>query len=57
MVRGAAEKGFPPEKTFVVTSHSEMAEKIRELIARDDVVFLKGSRLTGLDKVVDLLKN
>ena len=57
MVRGAAEKGFPPEKTFVATSHSEMAEKIRELIARDDVVFLKGSRLTGLDKVVDLLKN
>jgi len=53
MIEGAHAAGFPKERAVQVHSHKEMVHGIRALIKNGDLVFLKGSRRVGLDKVVD----
>lgn len=56
MIEGAVGKGLPPERAVVVSTHSEMVEKIRGVMKDRDLVLLKGSRKMGLEKVVESLK-
>jgi UDP-N-acetylmuramoyl-tripeptide--D-alanyl-D-alanine ligase len=56
LIQGALEKGFPPERAVRVHSHEDMVQRIKALIKGQDLIFLKGSRMTGLDKVVEGLK-
>jgi UDP-N-acetylmuramyl pentapeptide synthase len=55
MIRGALENGFPSDRAAVARSHEDMAERIRAIMQEHDLVLLKGSRGTGLDKVVRIL--
>jgi len=56
MIQGARSKGFPPEKSAIAADHHDMAERIMNAWESGDLVFLKGSRRVGLEKVVDHLK-
>jgi len=56
MIRGAVDKGFPQERAIRVKDHQEMGAKILEMMKPGDLVFLKASRRTGLDRVADRLK-
>lgn len=56
MLKGAVEKGFPPEKTIEVGSNHEMAEKISSIMSSGDLILLKGSRLVGLEQVAEGLR-
>ena len=55
MIEGAVDGGLLPERAVVVKTHGEMAEKIREVMKSRDLIFLKGSRKMGLEKVVESL--
>jgi UDP-N-acetylmuramoyl-tripeptide--D-alanyl-D-alanine ligase len=55
MIRGALENGFPSDRAAVAKSHEDMAERIRAIMQEHDLVLLKGSRGTGLDKVARML--
>jgi len=56
MIRGALQKGYPPERAIPVKDHQEMGAKLLEVMKSGDLVFLKASRRTGLDRVVHRLK-
>ena len=56
MIEGARGKGYPSDRSAVAKDHQDMADKIMEGWKTGDLVFLKGSRRVGLDKVVDHLK-
>jgi UDP-N-acetylmuramoyl-tripeptide--D-alanyl-D-alanine ligase len=56
MVQGALESGAPASRTRVVETHGEMAKAIGEGLREGDLIFLKGSRRMGLEKVVEKLK-
>ena len=56
MIRGAVDKGFPQERAICVKDHQEMGAKILEMMKPGDLVLLKASRRTGLDRVADKLK-
>ncbi len=56
MIEGAINKGFPRDRASIARDHQDMAEKIRGMMRKGDLIFLKGSRRVGLEKVVVLLK-
>jgi UDP-N-acetylmuramoyl-tripeptide--D-alanyl-D-alanine ligase len=56
MIEGARSKGYPSERSAVAEDHQDMAERIMKGWKRGDLVFLKGSRRVGLEKVADHLK-
>jgi UDP-N-acetylmuramoyl-tripeptide--D-alanyl-D-alanine ligase len=56
MIEGALRKGFPKEKTGTAGSHEEMAHVLRKAAREGDLIFLKGSRGMGLEKVGEILK-
>ncbi len=56
LIQGALAKGFPEERAVRVHSHEDMVQRIRALMTGRDLVFLKGSRRMGLDKVAEGLK-
>ncbi len=56
VVRGATEAGYPAERASTVGSRDELRERLQELMRPGDVVFLKGSRRMGLEKVAEALK-
>ncbi len=56
MIQGARDKGYPLEKSAIAEHHQDMAERITEGWKRGDLVFLKGSRRVGLEKVIDHIK-
>ena len=56
MLTGALNKGFPPHRTHESASHQDMAEKIRSVMKKGDLILLKGSRKVGLEKVSQTLK-
>lgn len=56
MIEGALEKGLPKERAIQVHTHRDMVRGIAALMKGRDLVFLKGSRRVGLDKVADALK-
>ena len=55
MVEGAISKGFPVGRAIVVSTHREMAEKLRDVMKKGDLILLKGSRKACLEKVVESL--
>jgi UDP-N-acetylmuramoyl-tripeptide--D-alanyl-D-alanine ligase len=55
MIQGALEKGFPSEQAAVAGSHEEMAKRIKDVMKKDDLVLLKGSRRSGLEEVARIL--
>ncbi len=56
MVKGALESGMSQNRVYVAETHEEMASKIMDEIRERDLVFLKGSRRIGLEKVVERIK-
>jgi UDP-N-acetylmuramoyl-tripeptide--D-alanyl-D-alanine ligase len=56
VIEGARKEGMVPAQTFHASDHGEMIDAIKAHAMRGDIVFLKGSRRVGLDKVVDGLK-
>lgn len=56
MLKGALEKGLPPERAVEAESHQDMAQKIGDAVEKGDLILLKGSRKIGLEKVFQGLK-
>jgi UDP-N-acetylmuramyl pentapeptide synthase len=56
MIEGARNKGYPSESSAIAEDHHDMAWRIMKGWKRGDLVFLKGSRRIGLEKVADYLK-
>lgn len=56
MVKGAIDGGLPAEDAVIVQSHEEMAETMMDRMRAGDLIFLKGSRMAGLDKVVNVFQ-
>ena len=56
MIQGAIHKGYPPERAILVKDHQKMGARIREVMKPGDLVFLKASRRTGLERVADGLR-
>lgn len=57
MIRGAIQNGLPREKTAIAASHEEMIRIFQTMLKNGDLVFLKGSRRVGLDRVSRGLRN
>jgi UDP-N-acetylmuramoyl-tripeptide--D-alanyl-D-alanine ligase len=57
MVKGAVESGLPLDRTEVIETHDQMLRRIRDEMRNGDLIFLKGSREVGLEKVVEGLKS
>ncbi len=56
MIQGALDKGFPRERAIRVKDHKAMGAKILNVMKPGDLVFLKASRRTALDRVADRLR-
>ncbi len=56
MIKGAVESGISSNRAHVVKSHDEMVTKIKDEIREGDLIFIKGSRKMGLEKVVEGLE-
>jgi UDP-N-acetylmuramoyl-tripeptide--D-alanyl-D-alanine ligase len=56
MREGALEAGFPKERAIIVKSHHDMITGINNVMGKGDLILLKGSRMMGLEKVVQGLK-
>ncbi len=57
MIEGAISNGVPSAGAVAVNTHKEMAQKLRKEMKKDDLILLKGSRKTGLEKVAEALKS
>jgi UDP-N-acetylmuramoyl-tripeptide--D-alanyl-D-alanine ligase len=57
MIRGALMAGLDAGCAVEAEDHAEMADKIRAVLKEGDLVFLKGSRRIGLDRVAEALKS
>ena len=51
MEQGAIEAGMPSGQVKIVQNYRQMAESILEEMKERDVIFLKGSRRMGLERV------
>jgi UDP-N-acetylmuramoyl-tripeptide--D-alanyl-D-alanine ligase len=56
MLKGALEAGLPADRATIVTSHEEMAHRIRKEMRSGDLILLKGSRRIGLERVIEGLR-
>ncbi|MEW6669131.1 MAG: UDP-N-acetylmuramoyl-tripeptide--D-alanyl-D-alanine ligase [Thermodesulfobacteriota bacterium] len=56
MIEGALRKGFPRERAATAASHGEMARMLGRAAKEGDLIFIKGSRRMGLEKVCEILK-
>ena len=52
---GALEAGMSPDHVVVAKDHEELAERLRMLLRKGDVVLLKGSRAAGMERVLEKL--
>jgi UDP-N-acetylmuramoyl-tripeptide--D-alanyl-D-alanine ligase len=57
MREGALDAGFPEERAIMVKSHHDMVTGINDVVEKGDLILLKGSRMMGLEKVVQGLKD
>ena len=55
VAEGAVEAGMDPNRTFIGT-HAEIVEDLKRCLGPGDWVLVKGSRLMGMEKVVEGLK-
>jgi UDP-N-acetylmuramoyl-tripeptide--D-alanyl-D-alanine ligase len=56
MLKGAIEKGFPSERAIESKSQQDMVDQINDVVEKGDLVLLKGSRMMGLEKVAQGLR-
>ena len=56
MINGAIDSGMPRNRAEVVISHDEMVKKIKGEMHEGDLIFIKGSRKMGMEKVVEGLE-
>ena len=56
MLKGAIETGFPSERAIESKSQHDMVDQINDVVEKGDLVLLKGSRMMGLEKVAQGLK-
>lgn len=56
IVRGAINAGLPEDKTFVASSHDELAAQLLEVLQAGDRVLIKGSRGMRMEKITDALR-
>ena len=57
MIRGAVKAGLPQDRVEETSSQAEMLRRIKAEAGPGDLVFLKGSRRIGLERVVEGLTN
>ena len=57
MIQGAVEHGLARTRTARVSNHEEMVRLLQAEIHKGDLIFLKGSRRVGLDRVARGLRN
>jgi UDP-N-acetylmuramoyl-tripeptide--D-alanyl-D-alanine ligase len=57
MIQGALQHGLAAAKAARVANHEEMVRLLLAEIRKGDLVFLKGSRRVGLDRVARGLRN
>jgi UDP-N-acetylmuramoyl-tripeptide--D-alanyl-D-alanine ligase len=53
MINSAQTAGVPADRLKVMGSHDEMVKEIADIMREGDLIFLKGSRKMGLEKVVE----
>ncbi|RJR48535.1 MAG: UDP-N-acetylmuramoyl-tripeptide--D-alanyl-D-alanine ligase [Desulfobacteraceae bacterium] len=56
MIKGAVLNGFSRDRTARAGSHEEMVQIFRNELKKGDLLFLKGSRRIGLDRVARTLR-
>ncbi|MBW2617185.1 MAG: UDP-N-acetylmuramoyl-tripeptide--D-alanyl-D-alanine ligase, partial [Deltaproteobacteria bacterium] len=56
MINGAIDSGMTRNRAEVVISHDEMVKKIKGEMHEGDLIFVKGSRKMGMEKVVEGLE-
>jgi len=54
-IRGAVDAGFPPERTQYFESSEEAGKFLEKFVTRGDLLLLKGSRGTRMEKVLDAM--
>ena len=54
--RAARDAGLNPEGVHFSPTKQEAKEKLAEMLRSGDLVLVKGSRLTGLDEIVDFIR-
>ena len=57
MIQGARQHGLAPARTARVANHEEMVRLLKSEMRKGDLIFLKGSRRVGLDRVARGLRN
>ncbi len=55
LIGGAVEAGFPQERTQLFENSAEAAQFLEKFITRGDVLLLKGSRGTKMEKVLEAI--
>ena len=53
MIDSALSAGIPSDRLKVIKTHDEMVKEIADTMREGDLIFLKGSRKMGLEKVVE----
>ena len=53
MINSAQTAGIHADRLKITKTHDEMVKEIGEIMREGDLIFLKGSRKMGLEKVVD----
>ncbi len=56
MINSARIAGIPADRLKVIETHDEMVKEIADTMREGDLIFLKGSRKMGLEKVVEGLR-
>ena len=56
IVEGATKAGFEEKKCFWVKNVAEAAEVLEKILKKDDLVYLKGSLLRHLERIILILK-
>lgn len=54
--KGAVDAGFAVKDIFIAKDNKEAAEKLKEIIKKDDLILLKGSRRMKLEEIEEFLK-